>query len=88
MVKHGKHITKCNDVHLYLQTLETYLTSRGKAYHTFIDDIETQVRDNFKRINEQTFILENLTSNYYHLIEYSAVLRKFKEKVIDQRILA
>ncbi|KAL4468898.1 hypothetical protein ABPG72_009168 [Tetrahymena utriculariae] len=88
MIKKQKEIIKCDNVQAYLEVLEVYLRGREKAYHTFIDDVEAQVRDTFAKLNEQTFTLESLSSKYYSLIEYSNVLRKFKEKVVDQRILS
>lgn len=52
MLKYGREIAKCTDVPKFLTSLDAYLSNRGKAAHTFISDVEQQVTENHKRINE------------------------------------
>lgn len=44
MIKYGKDVIKCTDIPKFLTSVEAFLSGRGKAYHTFINDIEIQVK--------------------------------------------
>jgi len=51
-MKYKKDITGCEDIPRFLLSLEVSLSKRGKAYHTFIDEVENLVSESYKKIGD------------------------------------
>ncbi|EGR31162.1 v-type ATPase 116kda subunit family protein, putative [Ichthyophthirius multifiliis] len=84
MQKYQKRVVKCSDIKQYFDNLRVYLNSRGKAEHTYINDVEEEVSLKYGQFNEQQFNYDSLIARYQSLVEYRSVLRKCKEILGDQ----
>ena len=74
MTKFGKEVTRCDDVKTYLNNLKIFMNARNQAGHTYFEELEGELDEKLKRINDQIKTYDSLVEKYNHLVEYKQVL--------------
>ena len=74
MKKFNLTINKCEDIRYYLQKLREYQETRQKDDRNYFDEIESEVEEKLKFLNDLTNNYDNLISKQNELIEYKYVL--------------
>jgi V-type H+-transporting ATPase subunit a len=78
MIRFNKKISKCSDIKNYLLNLRRFLATRNRSEVSYLDDVEFEVNEKTKQIDEQIKTFDNLKQKFHKFLEYKAVLMKTK----------
>jgi len=67
-------ISECHEMEVFLENLKKFLSERNKAERTYFDEVETELGEKLKSLNEQIKIRDTLIERFDHLVEYRQVL--------------
>lgn len=79
MKKFDKNIIKCSDHKEFLVYLKNWLSLRKKPEHTYLEEVENEVDEKTKQLNEQIKNYEEICNKKNYCLEYKAVLIKARE---------
>jgi len=67
-------IVECNEMEIFLKNLKKFLNERNKAERTYFDEVEADIIEKLKNLNEQIRIRDTLIEKFDDLVEYRQVL--------------
>jgi V-type H+-transporting ATPase subunit a len=78
MIRFNKKVSKCSDTKSFLLNLRRFLATRNRSEISYLDEVEFDVNEKTKQLDEQIKTFDNLKQKFHKFLEYKAVLMKTK----------
>lgn len=78
MIRFNKKVARCSDTNAFLMNLRKFLATRNRSEISYLDEVEFEVNDKAKQLDEQIKTFDNLKLKFHKSLEYKAVLLKTK----------